>query len=149
MRSWITGLSIAFATSSAFAMGNVTADNAQRIEAGRQIYTAQCAACHGARAEGQPDWDRLDQAGELPAPPHDETGHTWKHSDAMLYRLIRSGWRDPFNKTSRLTMPAFGGSLSPEQTRDVIEYLKTLWSPTQRAFQLEESQKSPFPPEAQ
>lgn len=120
----------------------------QRIDAGRRIYLAQCAACHGARGEGQPDWQRLNKAGELPAPPHDRQGHTWKHSDAMLYRIISQGWRDPYNRTQRLTMPAFGGTLSPSEVRDVIEYLKTMWTPRQRRFQREESRTAPFPPQA-
>jgi mono/diheme cytochrome c family protein len=118
----------------------------QRIEAGRRVYQAQCAQCHGIRAEGQPGWERVDAHGELPAPPHDRTGHTWKHSDAMLYRIVASGWRDPFNKTERLTMPPFAGALRPEEIRDVIEYLKTLWTPRQRAFQREESRNAPYPP---
>lgn len=84
----------------------------------------------------------------MPAPPHDSTGHTWKHADAMLYRIVRNGWRDPYNKTSRLTMPAFGQALAPSEVRDVIAYLKTMWTPTQRKFQIEESEHAPLPPEA-
>ena len=117
----------------------------QRIAAGQRIYQAQCAACHGVNGEGQRGWEALNAAGERPAPPHDRHGHTWKHSDAMLYRIVAEGWRDPFNKTSRLTMPAFGQTLSPAETREVIDYLKTLWTPQQRAFQREESRKAPYP----
>lgn len=83
----------------------------------------------------------------MPAPPHDAKGHTWKHSDAMLHRIVMQGWRDPFNKTSRLTMPAFSPILSPKEARSVITYLKTLWTPEQRRFQREESKKGSFPPE--
>lgn len=119
----------------------------QRVEAGRQIYQQHCAACHGAKGEGQPAWQKRNAGGELPAPPHDPKGHTWKHSDGMLYRIIKNGWRDPFNKTDRVTMPAFGNMLSPGEIRDVVEYLKTLWTPAQRRTQRQESQKEPFPPE--
>lgn len=118
----------------------------QRIDAGRRLYQLQCAACHAARAEGQPGWEGVNAAGEKPAPPHDRSGHTWKHSDAMLYRIVAQGWRDPFNKTQRLTMPPFGQTLAPDEIRDVIQYLKTLWTPRQRAFQREESHQAPFPP---
>ena len=41
----------------------------------------------------------------------------------MLYRLVQQGWRDPFNKTPRLTMPPLKGQLSREQTIAVIDYL--------------------------
>lgn len=67
----------------------------------------------------------------------------------MLYRIVKEGWRDPFNKTSRQTMPAFGPTLSPREMHDVIEFLKTLWTPEQRIFQQQESLQAPFPPEAQ
>lgn len=118
------------------------------VSLGREVYAKYCAACHGAVGEGQPSWQVPNAAGELPAPPHDSTGHTWKHSDAMLYRIVAQGWRDPFNKTDRLTMPAFGEVLSPAEIRAVIAYLRTLWTPEQRRFQWEESQDEPFPPEA-
>ena len=117
----------------------------ERVEAGRSIYAKHCASCHGARAEGAPNWEQPDALGELPAPPHDAEGHTWKHSDAMLYRIVMRGWRDPFNKTERLTMPGFSGILSPEEVRAVVTYLKTLWTPEQRRFQREESRNQPFP----
>ncbi len=66
----------------------------------------------------------------------------------MLYRVVQHGWRDPFNKTQRLTMPAFQGQLSRRETIAVISYLKTLWTPEQRQFQKNESRRQPFPPEA-
>ena len=115
------------------------------VRAGRVIYLQSCASCHGARGQGAPHWRQPDAQGELPAPPHDPTGHTWKHSDAMLYRLIQDGWRDPFNRTERLTMPAFKSILTDHQTIAVITYLKTLWTRTQRQFQREESAHQPFP----
>jgi mono/diheme cytochrome c family protein len=128
------------------AMAAMTHDASALVAHGRVVYEQQCAACHGAKAEGVRDWEQRDSHGELPAPPHDRRGHTWKHSDAMLYRIVRQGWRDPFNKTERLTMPAFDGKLSRDDTIAVIAYLKTLWTPEQRRFQGEESRGHPFPP---
>lgn len=124
------------------------APDRQEIDTGRLIYQQHCAACHGAKGEGQPNWQKRDALGELPPPPHDSTGHTWKHADAMLYKTIRDGWRDPFNKTKRLTMPAYKDTLAPQEIRAVIGYLKTLWTPQQRRIQREESKRHPFPPEA-
>jgi mono/diheme cytochrome c family protein len=122
--------------------------NQQQVDTGRVIYQQQCAACHGVQGEGKPGWQQRDAQGELPPPPHGPEGHTWKHADGMLYRIIRDGWRDPFNKTKRLTMPAYGETLSPHEIRAVITYLKTLWTPEQQSIQREESQRQPFPPEA-
>lgn len=118
-----------------------------RIEVGRRIFETNCASCHGGHGEGAPRWEHRDAKGELPPPPLDARGHAWKHADGMLYRLVKDGWRDPFNKTERLTMPAFGGALSPQQIRAVIGYLRTLWAPEQRRFQAGETRKEPFPPE--
>jgi len=117
------------------------------VEQGGRVYSAYCASCHGTRGEGAPEWQEPDTQGELPPPPHNDDGHTWRHADGMLYRIVRDGWRDPFNRSQRLTMPPFRDSLSPEQTRAVIMYLKTWWRPEQRRFQQAESRKEPFPRE--
>ena len=118
------------------------------VKSGRAVYTQYCASCHGANAEGAPNWQERDEHGELPAPPHNAEGHTWRHSDAELYEMVSKGMRDPFNKTTRLTMPPFGDTLSPRQIHAVTTYLKTLWTPEQRQFQSEESQGHPFPASA-
>src|SRR5574337_1423113 len=136
---------LAASATPAFAANSRAGAGPAQIAAGRAIYERSCASCHGARGEGAPAWQQTDAKGEMPAPPQDASGHTWKHSDAMLYRLVQQGWRDPFNKTERLTMPAFKGQLSREQTIAVIDYLKTLWEPEQRQFQSEESRNQPFP----
>jgi len=116
-----------------------------QIKPGRGVYEQHCASCHGANAEGAPNWQERDAHGELPAPPHNAEGHTWRHSDTDLYEMVSKGWRDPFNKSERLTMPAFDAEISPEQIRAVIGYLKTLWTPEQRQFQLQESRDHPTP----
>lgn len=111
------------------------------VTEGRQIYEQYCAACHGWQGEGAADWNKPDEKGEMPPPPHDETGHTWRHSDAMLFRMIAEGWRHPFNKTDRLTMPAFEDTLTDQEIQSVINYLKTLWTEDQRRYQPNESQE--------
>ena len=49
------------------------------------LYAENCASCHGAKLEGQPDWRSPGPDGVMPAPPHDRTGHTWHHGDGMLF----------------------------------------------------------------
>jgi mono/diheme cytochrome c family protein len=115
----------------------------EQVKSGRAIYQQHCASCHGANAEGAPNWQERDAQGELPAPPHNAEGHTWRHSDSDLYAMVSKGWRNPFNKSMRLTMPAFRDALTPEQIYTVIGYLKTLWTPEQRQFQSEESHEHP------
>jgi mono/diheme cytochrome c family protein len=127
----------------------VAALNPKLVEKGARIYQQYCASCHGAQGEGAPNWREPNALGELPAPPHGPEGHTWRHSDAMLYRMVSEGWRDPFNETEHLTMPAFEDVLAPREIKAVITYLKTLWTPEQRAFQEAETEaRGGFPPEA-
>lgn len=112
------------------------------VEQGKAVYQQYCQACHGPEGKGLTEqWKQRDALGELPAPPHDPSGHTWRHSDAMLYRMIAEGWRDPFNRTDRLTMPAFGDVLEPGQIDAVIAYLSTLWTEEQRAYQRQQTEK--------
>jgi mono/diheme cytochrome c family protein len=116
-----------------------------QVARGRQIYLESCGSCHGQNAEGAPNWQRPDERGNLPAPPHDDSGHTWRHGDAQLVEIIRNGMRDPFNKTPELTMPPFEDRLSDDEVRAVITYFKSLWSAEHRRFQEQESRRPPLP----
>ncbi len=138
-------IGVASSTSSARTANESPPLEPSLLKNGHEIYRQYCGSCHGANAQGAPHWQERDEHGELPAPPHNIEGHTWRHSDAELYMMVSKGWRDPFNKTERLTMPAFGDVLSPDQIRAVIAYLKTLWTPEEIRFQLEESRGHPFP----
>ena len=112
---------------------------------GRSVYQTKCAQCHGIKGEGQPNWRQQNADKTYPPPPHDSTGHTWHHSDGLLYRIVRDGgkiYEDPGFKSA---MPAFGDRLSDEEIRSVITYLKSLWGSQERAFQAEVSLEYPFP----
>ena len=117
-----------------------------QVSRGRAVFGQHCANCHGPDAQGAPDWQQPDVRGDLPAPPHDDTGHTWRHSDAQLSEIIRGGLRDQFNKTPELTMPPFqADQLSDQQISDVIAYFRSLWSPEHRQFQEEQNRRPPIP----
>ena len=108
-----------------------------RVAAGRRIYDAQCAACHGAQLEGQPNWRERLPNGRLPAPPHNAEGHTWHHPDQELFGLVKEGlkpgkYAPPGYESD---MPAFGGRLSDEEIRSVLAYLKSTWPREQLAYQ--------------
>jgi len=113
-----------------------------RVAQGRQVYLRNCASCHGQQAEGAPHWQQPDSRGDLPPPPHDDSGHTWRHGDTQLHEIIHDGMRDPFNKTPDLTMPPFKDRLSEQEIDDVLAYMKSLWSPEHRRYQ-EEQQAHP------
>lgn len=96
---------------------------------GAGVYAAHCGSCHGARLEGQPNWKSRLPDGKRPAPPHDDSGHTWDHTDKWLFHVVESGMIPPFVRPGRESgMPAFGDKLSDAEIRAVIAYIKSQWS---------------------
>src|SRR3546814_17004529 len=59
--------------------GRADPNDARQVALGERVYRQQCASCHGAKPEGQPDWRVRTSAGRLPAAPHDGTRQTWPH----------------------------------------------------------------------
>jgi mono/diheme cytochrome c family protein len=116
--------------------------DAPDIKGGRTIYAAKCASCHGANLEGQPDWQSAKEDGTYPAPPHDETGHTWHHGDAMLGDYIRRGGQavlDDMGVEFTSGMPGFGDELSEYDIEAVLAYIRSTWPDRIRAAQAERS----------
>jgi mono/diheme cytochrome c family protein len=111
------------------------------VDRGRALYGQYCAACHGARAEGAPGWPTPVADGLPPAPPHDDSGHTWHHADRVLYETIHMGMGDPLRPESPLRMPAFGDQLSDPDIRVLIVYFKSLWTEEHRQYQARETAK--------
>lgn len=112
----------------------------EAIARGQAIYVEHCAACHGATLEGQPDWWTPLPSGRLPAPPHDASGHTWHHSDDVLFRIIKGGLSDVVEDYES-DMPSFGGLLSDDEIRAVLAYIKSTWPERERDFQEQVSQQ--------
>ncbi|WP_241524110.1 c-type cytochrome [Oceaniglobus indicus] len=109
---------------------------------GADLYQNFCAACHGANLEGQPDWRSPGADGLLPAPPHDETGHTWHHSDSVLFSYTKLGGAATLAARGidfESGMPGFGDQLSDGQIRDILAYIKSTWPDRQRQIQADRS----------
>ena len=111
------------------------------VQHGKEVYQANCATCHGINAEGAPNWATPGPDGLFPASPHDNAGHTWHHSDRVLYETITSGMGDPLKPGSPLRMQPFGNKLSDQEIRAVIEFFKSLWNEEHRRWQWEETLK--------
>jgi mono/diheme cytochrome c family protein len=73
--------------------------DAVRVARGERVYVQHCAACHGAKLEGQPDWRRRLANGRLPAPQGYETD-----------------------------MPAFAGKLGDAEIWAVLAFIKSRWT---------------------
>ncbi len=109
-----------------------SASSAQ-IEEGKVVYEQYCASCHGLNGEGQANWQFPGEDGFLPAPPHNDSGHTWHHSDAQLLTVIANG---------RNKMPGYAETLTPAQQEAVLAYIKTFWSPELRQAQEDVTRQS-------
>lgn len=99
------------------------------IQEGKRVYAEECAACHGESLEGQENWKTPDDSGLLPAPPHDDTGHTWHHADDLLFEITKFGLNTILNDDSYETsMPMYEETLSDEDIIAVLSYIKSTWS---------------------
>jgi len=108
----------------------------EQVARGATLYAQSCARCHGANLEGQPNWKVRLPDGTLPAPPHDDTGHTWHHSDTVLRDIITRGGQAVYGSAdSPSAMPAFSGTLSDADTTAILDFLKSRWGTEQREYQ--------------
>ena len=110
-------------------------DDKTQVAQGRSVYVAQCARCHGANLEGQPNWRDRQANGRLPAPPHDASGHTWHHPDSDLFGITKHGLAPYAPADYQSDMPAFDGVLSDHQIAAVLAYIKSTWPPDIRVRQ--------------
>lgn len=113
------------------------------VREGRVLYVEHCASCHGADLQGQPEWRSPDVNGLYPAPPHDETGHTWHHDDAILTDYITRGGQavlDDMNVDFISGMPGFGSVLDASEIEAILDYIKSTWPERIRETQAQRSQ---------
>jgi mono/diheme cytochrome c family protein len=103
------------------------AENTAAVLDGKKLYASHCANCHGRRLQGQLLWQVQDQFAGRRAPAHDQTGHTWQHSDEDLFRMVKFG-RFPTTPSSvKSYMPAFADNLSDAQILATLAYIKATW----------------------
>ena len=97
-------------------LSNPLPPSADNIAAGRQLFQAQCAACHGSGARGDGP-----AAAQLNPPPSDLAFavHTPIASDAYLYWTIAEGGT-PIGSA----MPPFQKTLTPDEAWKIILYLR-------------------------
>ena len=92
---------------------------------GKQLFAENCASCHGKNGVGEnPTQPRggMTASGVSIAPALNGTGHTWHHSDQMLFQTIKHG-----SMAQNSRMVGFKNQLSDDQIRSVLKYIKSLW----------------------
>ena len=111
------------------------ADNADPalVDRGAVVYQEHCASCHGLNLEGQPGWRTRNADGTLPAPPHDASGHTWHHTDQLLFDLTKLGPGEVIGGGYQSTMPGFADVLHDDDIWAVLAYIESQWPDEIRA----------------
>ncbi len=104
------------------------ADDSQVVSSGMQIYTKNCASCHGADLKGEAKWRSPNSEGLMPAPPHDKSGHTWHHTDDLLFEITKYGLaKITGQKDYKTNMPIYDGVLSDDEIIAALSYIKSTW----------------------
>jgi mono/diheme cytochrome c family protein len=98
------------------------------VARGEPLYQAHCASCHGALLEGQPNWQSRNEQGRLPAPPHDDSGHTWHHDDEVLFEVTKYGITKHAPAGYQSDMPGFESKLSDADILATLAFIKSRWS---------------------
>lgn len=88
------------------------------VNQGRDVFQANCAVCHGDRAQGASSWEA---GGALP-PPLNGSGHVAHHSlDQLLAKIEQGG------QMGNGRMPPFRGVLTAPERRAALAYIQSLW----------------------
>ena len=103
------------------------ADDVAKVAAGKLVYQRWCAQCHGHRLQGQALWQLDDQYAGRRAPAHDQSGHTWAHSDEDLFYMTRDGRFPATSSGAPSYMPAYADFLTDQQMIEVIAFIKATW----------------------
>ena len=109
------------------ALGTADPHDARVGAEAKVVYLANCASSHGAKLQGQPNWREPLPDGGYPAPPHDGSGHTWRHSDRQLFEATKFGGGFSAAPGSVSHMPAFENVLSDDEIWATIAFVKNWW----------------------
>ncbi|MHB1331927.1 MAG: c-type cytochrome [Sulfuriferula sp.] len=93
-----------------------------QLKRGAALFQQNCAVCHGAMAQGNPDWRRVGADGKALPPPLDGTGHAWHHPTSGLRLVIKYG-----SPGGAGNMPAWKDKLTDPQIDDIIAWFQSLW----------------------
>lgn len=136
--------SFTFSTASTGSSPSMANPNDQaQVTRGKVVYDRFCSLCHGKDLQGEPNWRRRKANGRLPAPPHDESGHTWHHSDELLFGMTKYGLVPPYGPENyESDMPPWKDTLSDEDIWATLAYIKSRWPKELQQAQERQNQAS-------
>lgn len=94
-----------------------------QVAAGKPLYQAHCASCHGADGSATADWRTTDANGNYPPPPLNGSAHTWHHPLEVLTATIAEGGTQYGG-----LMPGFSAVLDEEARLAVVAYIQSWWT---------------------
>ncbi|HEX5630709.1 MAG TPA: cytochrome c [Acidimicrobiia bacterium] len=107
-----------------------------QVRQGAELYAAFCAECHRADLSGDPQWKTRAEDGGFRPPPHDASGHTWHHPDEELVEIVLHGYGFPVPESR---MPQFFGTLTEDEVRSILGFIKASWGTEERMYQWEQT----------
>ena len=113
------------AAKTSFSQSMLRPSDSKTVTRGSLIYKQHCSSCHGKNLEGAPSWRLRLPNGKLPAPPHDESGHTWQHSDKILFSLTKQGPTKIIRGDCKGDMPGLDKTLTDDQIIELLSYIKS------------------------
>jgi len=116
--------STAPATTTVAVQSTPSATDPAVLTKGQSLYRTHCASCHGAMAQGAPDWHKRGTDGKFPPPPLNGTGHTWHHPHSQLVATIKNG-----TLIGGGNMPPWKDKLSDAEIDAVLAWLRSNWPP--------------------
>lgn len=97
----------------------------ETIALGGRLYATNCAACHGAAAEGEdplrPGGGYAEDGTPL-APALNGRGHTWHHPPSHLFMVIKDG-----SAMEGSPMAGWMGKMTDDEIRAVMAWFRSLW----------------------
>jgi mono/diheme cytochrome c family protein len=102
---------------------NPVASSPASIAAGKKLYDAQCASCHGTGGKGD------GKAGALLKPlPSDLTDGDWRHgqTDGEMFAIIRDG-------AQQTGMRAYGSRIPTNDIWNLVNYVRSLGPKTTKS----------------
>lgn len=92
------------------------------VKAGHKLYEQHCQVCHQKDGVGAyPVPLSIRNPAYIPPMPLNETSHAWHHSDENLVQTIMNG-------IPQRQMPDWRQVLSEKQAKEIVAYIKSLWS---------------------
>ena len=130
-KSLLTYLVCVFALTTSVSFGQdkfrLEPQNENLVELGKTIYAEQCASCHGKSLEGEVNWKSPKENGRMPAPPHDMSGHTWHHTDQLLFEITKFGTEAYVGRNYKSDMIGYKELLSDQEILAVLSFIKSTW----------------------